>query len=88
MLLKKYLDYRMRLGLGQLFGILGMIGLIASGALGNPSLLSYLMKETSAYDFLRGFLAGLGGGLLGLSLVFNVAALISIRNDGSTRNRM
>jgi hypothetical protein len=76
----------MRLGLGQLFGILGLIGLVASGALGNPSFLSIFMEESRIYDFLRGFLAGLAGGLLGLSLVFNVAALISIRNDRAARN--
>lgn len=84
MLLKKYTDYRTRMGLGQLFGITGLIGLIASGALGNPPVLSLFVDGTRIFDFLRGFLAGLSGGLLGLSLVFNVSALLSIRRlDGS-----
>ncbi|MCK5407432.1 MAG: hypothetical protein KAJ17_08295 [Candidatus Krumholzibacteria bacterium] len=86
MLLRKYTDYKMRLGLGQLFGMLGLIGLVASGALGNPSILSIFMEESRINDFLCGFLAGSAGALLGLSLVFNVAALISIRNDGAARD--
>jgi len=76
----------MRLGLGQLFGILGLVGLVASGVLGNASFLSVFMEESRIYDFLRGFLAGLAGALLGLSLVFNVAALISIRKGGAARD--
>ncbi len=73
MLLRKYTDYKMRLGLGQLFGILGLVGLVASGVLGNPSIVSIFMEESRINDFLCGFLAGSAGALLGLSLVFNVA---------------
>jgi hypothetical protein len=82
MLLKKYTDYRTRLGLGQLFGITGLIGLVASGLLGNPAVLALFMEESRLYDFLRGFMAGVSGALLGLSLVFSVAALVSIRQSG------
>jgi hypothetical protein len=71
----------MRLALGQLFAVAGLIGLVASGALGNPSVLSFFMEPSRIFDFLRGFLAGLSGGLLGISLVFNAAALVSIRRN-------
>jgi hypothetical protein len=85
MLLKRYTDSKTRLGLGQLFGVLGLIGLVASGTLGNPSVFSLIMEESRLYDFLQGFAAGLSGGLLGLSLVFNVAGLISVRNERESR---
>ena len=87
MLLRKYTDYETRLGLGQLFGVLGLVGLVASGALGNPSVFSLLMEPSRVFDFLCGFCAGLGGALLGLALVFNAAALVSIKNDRSNRRR-
>jgi hypothetical protein len=86
MLLKKYTDYKTRLGLGQLFGITGLIGLIASGALGNPCVLTLFMDESRLYDFFRGFLAGVSGSLLGLSLVFSVAALATIRKTRNPEN--
>jgi hypothetical protein len=86
MLLRKYTDYRTRLGLGQLFGITGLIGLVASGTLGNASALLLFMDESRVFDFLRGFLAGISGSLLGLSLVFSVAALITIRKTKTTDN--
>jgi hypothetical protein len=86
MLLKRYTDSSTRLGLGQLFGVLGLIGLVASGALGNPSVFSLIIEESRAYDFLRGFAAGLSGGLLGLSLVFSVAGLISVKNERTRRD--
>lgn len=85
MLLKKYTDYKTRLGLGQLFGTVGLIGLIAGGALGNPSVFSLFIEPSRALDFLRGFTVGISGVLLGLALVFNTAALASIRNDRSSR---
>ena len=85
MLLRKITDYETRLGLGQLFGILGLIGLVASGSLGNPSVFSLFMEPSRTLDFLRGFATGLSGALLGLSLVFNAAALLSIRKSRSTR---
>jgi hypothetical protein len=86
MILRKYTDYKTRLGLGQLSGILGLIGLVASGTLGNPSVFSLLMEPSRLSDFLRGFTTGLSGALLGLSLVFNVAALISIRKERARRD--
>jgi hypothetical protein len=86
MLLRKYTDYQTRLGLGQLFGILGLIGLVASGTLGNPSILVLFMSESRLFDFLQGFLAGISGVMLGLSLVFSVAALITVRNSRKTGN--
>lgn len=85
MLLRKYTDSNTRFGLGQIFGILGLIGLVASGALGNPSVFTLFMEESRLFDFCRGFLAGLSGTLLGLSLVFNVAALIAVRNERERR---
>lgn len=85
MLLRRYTDSKTRLGLGQLFGVLGLIGLVASGTLGNPSIFSLIMDESRFYDFLRGFVTGLAGGMLGLALVFNVAGLISVRNERSDR---
>jgi hypothetical protein len=85
MLLRRITDYETRLGLGQLFGILGLIGLVASGSLGNASVYSLLMEPSRALDFVRGFATGLSGALLGLSLVFNAAALVSIRKMRSTR---
>ena len=85
MLLRKYTDYETRLGLGQLFGLLGLIGLIASGTLGNPSVFSLFTEPSRVFDFLQGFTTGLSGALLGLSLVFNVAALVSIRRSRKTR---
>jgi hypothetical protein len=86
MLLRRIQDYETRLGLGQLFGTLGLLGLIASGSLGNPSLFSLFMESSRTFDFLRGFSAGLAGALLGLSLVFNAAALLSIRKERSSRS--
>jgi hypothetical protein len=83
MLLRKYTDSKSRLGLGQLFGLVGLVGLVASGALGNPSVFSLFMEPSRLFDFLRGFSAGVSGALLGLALVFNVAALISIRSERS-----
>jgi hypothetical protein len=85
MLLRKYTDYETRLGLGQLFGLLGMIGLIASGALGTPSVYSLVMEPSRLFDFLRGFTAGVSGAMLGLSVVFVSAALVSIRNNRANR---
>jgi hypothetical protein len=85
MLLRKYTDKETRLGLGQLFGVLGLIGLIAGGALGNPSVFSLFLEPSRALDFLRGFVVGISGVLLGLALVFNTAALVSIRNERSNR---
>ena len=79
MLLRKYTDYKTRLGLAQLFGITGLIGLVASGTLGNPTVLVLFMEESRLFDFLKGFLAGVSGSMLGLSMVFSVAALLSIR---------
>ena len=86
MLLRKYTDYQTRLGLGQLFGIAGLIGLVASGTLGNPSVLVLFMSESRIFDFLQGFLAGVSGTMLGLSLVFSVAALVTIRNSRKPEN--
>ncbi len=86
MLLRKYTDYQTRLGLGQLFGIAGLIGLVASGTLGNPSVLVLFMSESRTFDFLQGFLAGISGTMLGLSLVFSVAALVTIRNSRKPEN--
>jgi hypothetical protein len=86
MLLRRIQDYETRLGLGQLFGTIGLISLIASGALGNPTLFSLFMKPSFALGFLQGFSAGMGGALLGLSLVFNTAALLSIRKERSSGN--
>jgi hypothetical protein len=83
MLLRKYTDFETRLGLGQVFGIIGLIGLVASGALGNASVFSHFMEQSRALDFLRGFAAGTSGAMLGLSLVFSVAALLSIRGQRS-----
>lgn len=85
MLLRRCTDSRTRLGLGQLFGVLGLIGLVASGTLGNPSVFSLIMDESRLCDFLTGFAAGLSGGLLGLSLVFNVAGLISVKDERASR---
>ena len=67
MLLRKYTDYETRIGLGQLFGILGLIGLIASGTLGNTSVFSLFMEPSRAFEFLQGFATGLSGALLGLT---------------------
>lgn len=86
MLLRKYEDFETRLGLGQLFGIIGLIGLVASGSLGNPSVFSLFMDASRATDFLRGFTTGVAGALLGLSLVFNTAALVSIRRARSNKS--
>jgi hypothetical protein len=85
MLLRRITDYETRLGLGQLFGILGLIGLVASGSLGNPSVFSLFLEPSRTLDFVRGFATGLSGALLGLSLVFNAAELVSIRKTRSTR---
>lgn len=78
MLLKKYTDYEIRLVLGQLLGTLGVLGLIASGSLGNASAFSLFMGPSGTYGFLRGFTTGFSGSLLGLSLVFSAAALVSV----------
>lgn len=83
MLLLRLRDYETRLGLGQLFGVTGLIGMIASGTLGNSSVFSLFMEPSRVFDFLRGFSAGVSGSLLGMSLVFSVAALVSIRNRRS-----
>jgi hypothetical protein len=85
MLLRKYTDYETRLGLGQLFGLMGLIGLIASGTLGIPSVFSLFMEPSRPFDFLQGFTAGLSGALLGLSVVFSTAALVSIRKSRTTK---
>ena len=85
MLLRKYTDYETRIGLGQLFGILGLIGLIASGTLGNTSVFSLFMEPSRAFEFLQGFATGLSGALLGLSVVFVSAALLSLRRNRTTR---
>ena len=85
MLLRKYTDYETRLGLGQLFGLLGLVGLITGGTLGNPSVYSLFMESSRLFDFLRGFTAGLSGALLGLSVIFSTAALLSIRKSRATR---
>ena len=79
MLLKRIKDYETLLGLGQLFGIVGLIGLVASGLLGNASVFSLFMEPSRVYDFMRGFTAGISGSLLGLSLVFSTAALVAIK---------
>lgn len=86
MLLRKYTDYQTRLGLSQLFGITGVIGLVASGTLGNPTVLVLFMEESRLFDFLRGFMAGVSGAMLGLSMVFSVAALLSIRRGSRPEN--
>jgi hypothetical protein len=83
MLLRKYRDSKTRLGLGQLFGIAGIVGLVASGTLGNASVLTLFMEQSRLFDFLRGFMTGISGVLLGLALVFNVAGLASKRNERS-----
>jgi hypothetical protein len=85
MLLRKHTDSKTRLALGQLFGILGLLGIFASGALGNPDVFSFFMEESRLYDFSRGFLTGLSGAMLGMSLVFNIAGLISIRHEREGR---
>jgi hypothetical protein len=54
LLLKRFTDYRTRLGLGRLFGVAGLSGLIASGALGNPPFVALFMDESRFFDFLRG----------------------------------
>ncbi len=81
MLLKRCRDYRVRLGLGQLWGTLGLVGLIASGTLGNTSVLGLFMEESRLLDFLRGFLTGLSAAALGMSVVFSAAALVAIRRE-------
>ena len=78
MLLRKIKDYRMRLALGQLFSVCGIVGLIAAGAFGGNGL---FLEESRVLDFLRGFLDGISGALLGLSLVFNIAALLTIGKE-------
>ena len=83
MFLRKYTDSKTRLGLGQLFGIVGLVGLVASGTLGNPSVLTLFMEQSRLFDFLRGFMTGVSGASLGLALVFNVAGLVSIRKERS-----
>lgn len=86
MLMRKYIDYQTRLALGQVLGIAGVIGLVASGTLGNPSVLVLFMSESRLFDFLRGVMAGISGSMLGLSLVFSVAALATIRNSRKSEN--
>jgi hypothetical protein len=73
-------DYRMRLALGQLYCVGGLIGLIASGAFAGDGVLGLFMDESRALDFLKGFLTGLSSALLGMSVVFSVAALHAIKN--------
>jgi len=85
MLLRKYADYESRMRLGQLFGLLGLIGLFASGTLGNRSVFSLFMEPSRAYDFLRGFTSGLSGALLGMSVVFVSAALLTMRKNRTTK---
>lgn len=84
MLLRKYKDYRMRLALGQLFSVCGIIGLIAAGVFGGSGFFGLFMDESRLLDFLRGFLAGISGTLLGLSVVFNIAALLTIKKEANT----
>jgi len=81
MLMKRCKDYRVRLGLGQLWGTLGLVGLIASGTFGNASVLGLFMEESGLFDFLRGFLTGLSAAALGMSVVFSAAALAAIRRE-------
>jgi hypothetical protein len=83
MLLRRIKDYRMRLALGQLFSICGIIGLIAAGVFGGNGFFGLFLDESRLLDFLRGFLAGVSGVLLGLSVVFNIAALLTIRKETS-----
>ena len=59
----------------------GIVGLIAAGAFGGNGLFGLFVEESRLLDFLRGFLAGVSGVLLGLSVVFNVAALLTIRKE-------
>ena len=83
MLLRKCTDFKTRIGLGQVFGI---TGLIASGTLGNTSVLALFLDNSRVLDFSRGVLAGISGSMLGFSLVFSVAALAAIRSARKPEN--
>jgi hypothetical protein len=54
-----------------------------TSTLGNASVLTLFMEQSRLFDFLRGFMTGISGVLLGLALVFNVAGLASKRNERS-----
>lgn len=84
MLLGNVKDYRIRLALGQLFSVCGIIGLIAAGVFGGNGFFGLFIEESRVLDFLRGFLAGISGTLLGLSVVFNIAALLTIKKEANT----
>jgi hypothetical protein len=84
MLLRRYTDFETRLALAQLSGVLAVIGLVAGGSLGNSSVFSLFMNPSGTLDFLCGFVAGLSGVLLGLSLVLSTAALLALRKTRST----
>ena len=77
MLLRKK-DYRMKLGIGQLAGVLGMIGMSVSGAFGNASVFSLFIDHPRWLDFMNGFLIGVSSAMFGISVVLTIAGLASI----------
>jgi len=87
MLLKKYTDGKSRLALSQIFCVCALVGLTAGGAFGGDGVLGLFFSESRALDFTKGFLTGISSAALGLSLVFAVAAFITIKRETASRVR-
>ncbi|NQT27767.1 hypothetical protein HQ585_20590 [candidate division KSB1 bacterium] len=68
LLIRKIKDARMLIGLGQIFLVLGLVGLYSSGVISGE------IEKT----FWNGFLLGLSGVLLGLSVPLNIVGLMRI----------
>ena len=81
MLLRKHKDYRIRLALGQLFCVCGLVGIIAGGAIGGSGFFGLFLAESRILDFLNGFIIGLSSVLLGLSVVMSAAALVRLKKE-------
>jgi len=69
LLLKKDWDGQTFISIGQICLVLGLIGLRITGVIGGGQI---------TLTFWNGFLTGLAGGLMGLSVVMNIAGLIRI----------
>ncbi len=81
MLLKKYTNGNIRLALAQLFCVCAFVGFVAGGAFGGDGVLGLVFSPSRILDFSKGFLTGLSAALLGLSVVFAVAAFLTIKRE-------
>lgn len=74
LLIRKIKDARILMGIGQISLVLGLVGLYASG----------LIHGEIEKTFWNGFLIGISGALLGLSVPMNIVGLVRLNRSRKT----